>query len=110
MFASEPYKSERYLLRIDGIVVIAVTVGLFLAFGYNEESLWPITRKSTLELMLVSLLTAVIPTATILATYFLTSYLRSRTLAWGIYALVFFLLIAYVYPNFPELLFGFVSR
>ncbi|HKX84136.1 MAG TPA: hypothetical protein VJL58_07950, partial [Pyrinomonadaceae bacterium] len=59
--------------------------------------------------ILVSLLTAVTPTATILA-YFVTSYLRSRILGWGIYTLVFSLLISYVYPNFPELLFGFVSR
>lgn len=98
--------SEQTYDRTTGVIVLAITITLFLIFGYNEEYLWTVKMKSPSELIWLAFRNGIIPIAIVSASiYLLTVYVRSRPLRWAIYGFVVFAVVAYAYPNFHNLIF-----
>jgi hypothetical protein len=91
---------------IESAVVFVITIGLFFIFGYNEEFRYHLKPVPLSRLILLPLYIALIPSALMLGTLYVTSYYQSRFFAWAIYALGFFLVVASYYPNFHDLLYS----
>jgi hypothetical protein len=91
---------------IESAVVFVVTVSLFFIFGYNEEFRYQLKQAPLFRIILRPLYIALIPSALMLGTIYVASYYQSRFVAWAVYALGFFLVVAYYYPNFHDLFFS----
>ena len=95
-------RSSRYGHWSDGLIFF-VTVSLFLVLGYSEEYWWQIKYAPFKTLFPLAARDAIIPTAVMFITYYSTSYLSRRVLAWSIYAISFVLVVLIAYPNFSKL-------
>jgi hypothetical protein len=105
MFDSQSSSAETKSRLIEAVVVFTLTVGLFLVFGHNEELGYRIKRVPLSRLIMAPLYKALIPSLLLLGTLYVSSYFQSRLVAWGVYAVGFFLLVGHYYPNFHYLIF-----
>src|SRR5688500_6657402 len=105
MFTEHSSPTESKSRFIEATVVFTVTFGLFFAFGYNEAFAYPIKQPTLTRQILLPLITALFPSALLLGTLYVTSYYQSRFVGWVVYAIGFFLLVGYYYPNFHNIIF-----
>ena len=106
MFRNQESTTESKSRFVESAAVFVITIGLFFIFGYNEEFRYQLKPASLSRLILRPLYIALIPSALMLGTLYVASYYQSRFVAWAIYAIGFFLLVAFYYTSFHDLMFS----
>jgi hypothetical protein len=88
--------------RRQDAVVLVLGVGLYVAVGLFEiltNRIKPVHLSTAVPW---SFGIAVIPTLIILLAYFFTSSLKSRVIGWGIFAVVYFVVLNHFYERFSD--------